>query len=638
MNRVRMLIHFGITPYLVFDGDYLPSKSVTEEERAKRREASKVFGLQLYRAGKIAQAQAELQKAVDVTPEMAGQLIEELRKHNVQFVVAPYEADAQLAYLERKGLIQGVISEDSDLLVFGTRRLLTKLDQYGDCIEVNRDHFTANTSVSLVGWTDADFRRMAILSGCDYLPNVNRLGLKTAYGLVRKFKTTERIVQRLRFDAKYTVPIDYLESFRRAELTFLHQWVFCPEAKKLVMGSPLENCELDSLDFLGTDMDPTVARGVAGGRLHPTSKQQLLVKSIPLRNAQSPWSVSHNVQVDKPISKIGIPIDQYFKNKRVPLAELDPNSFTPSPSQQLLQDNAHRSFLSSSAPNSPLVPTPTRRASASVGPSVRTTTTPLRHNSVPSKRPRLCNDDDDIINAASAPLHTRSRFFTSQVPKPSPLAAKTTRRTAKKDPVNIWSDDSIDEALAELPDLSMLISKEVPIFRDEPAEEPAKVLAPSRTTSRWRSNASLVSEAFLTEKSSTQATSSLFESLDATEGEKEPDLPSKVHATLADKYANLPKTLDLSRFTAAHTAHEGIVPVSPQRTTLIADASVISSYESTSAGSTRTPIKGSEDLLVPQSGDEVESGIDEDEGSLDELDDVTRSQPSLDIGRFMFAG
>lgn len=38
-------------------------------------------------------------------------------------MVAPYEADAQLCYLEREGFVDGVITEDSDLLVFGCRQV-----------------------------------------------------------------------------------------------------------------------------------------------------------------------------------------------------------------------------------------------------------------------------------------------------------------------------------------------------------------------------------------------------------------------------------------------------------------------------------------------------------------------------------
>ena len=46
-----------------------------------------------------------------------------LRKENVEFVVAPYEADAQLAYLSTlnadKGGVDAVITEDSDLMAYG---------------------------------------------------------------------------------------------------------------------------------------------------------------------------------------------------------------------------------------------------------------------------------------------------------------------------------------------------------------------------------------------------------------------------------------------------------------------------------------------------------------------------------------
>lgn len=38
-------------------------------------------------------------------------------------VVAPYEADAQLAFLNKAGIAQAVITEDSDLLAFGCKNV-----------------------------------------------------------------------------------------------------------------------------------------------------------------------------------------------------------------------------------------------------------------------------------------------------------------------------------------------------------------------------------------------------------------------------------------------------------------------------------------------------------------------------------
>lgn len=52
-----------------------------------------------------------------------------LKSENVEFVVAPYEADAQLAYLSsleaEEGGIAAVITEDSDLLAYGCQAVRT---------------------------------------------------------------------------------------------------------------------------------------------------------------------------------------------------------------------------------------------------------------------------------------------------------------------------------------------------------------------------------------------------------------------------------------------------------------------------------------------------------------------------------
>jgi len=48
--------------------------------------------------------------------------LQELKSQGVAFLVAPYEADAQMAYLARSGQVQLVVTEDSDLLAYGCPR------------------------------------------------------------------------------------------------------------------------------------------------------------------------------------------------------------------------------------------------------------------------------------------------------------------------------------------------------------------------------------------------------------------------------------------------------------------------------------------------------------------------------------
>lgn len=475
MNRVRMLIHFGIIPYLVFDGDNLPSKSGTEKERREKRKESRRAGLELLKMGKPSQAHLELQKSVDVTPEMARMLIDELKHHNIQYIVAPYEADSQMAYLERKGIIDGILSEDSDLLVFGAKCLITKLDKYGECVEVNRNRFTVCREVSLVGWSDADFRRMSILSGCDYLPGIGGMGLKTAYRMLRKHKTVERLVKAVQFDGKFKVPSGYLADFYQAENTFLYPWVFCPISKQLVnLTTPGSDVDISQMPFIGEEVPANLAFGVARGDLHPRTKQPIVLRSQTKPSGKPLRPSRHSTSsVQTPASKQGRPIESFFSAKRTPLAELDVNLFTPSPSQQTLLEQQRSSTGWEAVPvprpsqfqqlsRAHSAPQPSRRVLSSSTPSTRTSLNP-------SKRQRLCSGSEIATPDAGAKEVTRSRFFASSMAEPSPSVrhGKEPSRRSSKD-FELHSDDSLQDAMAELADIESAPSprKKLKVFKD----------------------------------------------------------------------------------------------------------------------------------------------------------------------------
>ncbi|KAI2467367.1 hypothetical protein F4781DRAFT_402601 [Annulohypoxylon bovei var. microspora] len=482
MNRVKMLQHFGITPYMVFDGGFLPSKALTEASREKRREEAKKTGFELLKAGKPTQAHTELQKAVDVTPEMARHLIEELKKAGVPYVVAPYEADPQLVYLEQQGHVSGILSEDSDLLVFGAKRLLTKLDQYGRCIEINRRDFCACREVSLTGWSDSQFRHMAILSGCDYLDSINNLGLKTAHRMMRKHKTPERIIRMLEFDGKHRVPAGYLNMFRQAEQTFLYQWVFCPKRNELVhFSKPGPDIKADELPFIGPFIEPDIARGIAVGDVNPITKHPIVLKPLvsPRKRTASGGipAVSHQMRV--PPEK---PIDSYFKNhRRIPLGAMDPNCFTVDPARlSALTNNGNRSIVfplprpyvqedrraSSGNPRNyiqlgtssralrrrtepisnllnndgHLVSSVAQRQTPEVPANIPSNSEGTGANTArPSKKARLCDDASSGLSPSK-----KSKFF----------SAARARSAGGRQSLNyLMSDDSIDEALMGLPDV-----------------------------------------------------------------------------------------------------------------------------------------------------------------------------------------
>ncbi|EKD15015.1 uncharacterized protein L3040_003787 [Drepanopeziza brunnea f. sp. 'multigermtubi'] len=466
MHRVRMLQHFGVIPYMIFDGDYLPSKAATEADRSKRREESKRAGMELLNAGKTSQAYLEFQKAVDVTPEMARQLIDELRKTGVQYIVAPYEADAQMVYLERNGVIDGILSEDSDLLVFGAKCLLTKLDQYGNCIEINKADFSACREITLTGWSEKEFRTMAILSGCDYLASINNMGLKTAYRMVRKHKTIEKIIRMLTFDGKFHVPQGYLEAFRQAEFTFLHQRVFCTKELRLVLHTqPEQPLDLDRMPYLGAFVEPKIAQSIARGDLNPITK---LPMDSDTENIGAPPAISWSSRAKRETAtssvnmRKGVSIERFFKAKRIPLAELDINCFTPSPSQQDVLSRNTGSWMASSAPSLYLNRSTTEPQLPHSAPpqtqdhSVQQGRASINAEIRPQKRVRLCADVQSILPSPSQQGEpSTSRFFGNPKSEESPSVLRSFRnKKSKKQDTQIFSDDSIEEAMLSLPDIS----------------------------------------------------------------------------------------------------------------------------------------------------------------------------------------
>lgn len=160
--------------------------------------------------------------------------------------------------------------------------------------------------MGLFAWSESNVthtHRMAILSGCDYLESIPGLGLKTAHRLMRRYKTAEKVardtediacisiltlasqvIQFIRLEGQLKVSRDYEDQFKRAELTFLHQRVFCPTSKKLVyledlpesVSARLSSPQAEELRFIGPFLEDDIACAIARGDLCPLSQAKMV--------------------------------------------------------------------------------------------------------------------------------------------------------------------------------------------------------------------------------------------------------------------------------------------------------------------------------------------------------------------------
>ena len=271
MRKVNMLVAHGVTPVLVFDGGNLPSKKGTEEKRRNHRSVFREKGMLLLREGKRREAYDCFKHCVDVKPEMALNLINACRKKGIECIVAPYEADAQLAYMVRGGLAYAVISEDSDLLVFGCARVFFKMDDAGNGVLITLNEVGSVKGHNMLGFSEESFRHMCILSGCDYLDSIPGIGLVTAHKLLRKHGFDPiKAIRAIQIDKPNSVPDKYEQNFMQADMTFLYQTVFDPRTESQVPLTPLPpDIDVQSLAFAGLQVTPTKAKGLARGNINP---------------------------------------------------------------------------------------------------------------------------------------------------------------------------------------------------------------------------------------------------------------------------------------------------------------------------------------------------------------------------------
>lgn len=163
--------------------------------------------------------------------------------------MAPYEADVQLTYLMKTNKVAAVVTEDSDLLAFGCSKLIYKMDRYGSGTEINYSDIFKIPELLYID-TPEKLRHMCIISGCDYLPSVKGIGIKTSLKYFKELNSIQRVLHRIQF--RHSMPKDYKEAFERANYAFLHQWVYDMDRKQYVRFTPLPTTENDyDFSFLG---------------------------------------------------------------------------------------------------------------------------------------------------------------------------------------------------------------------------------------------------------------------------------------------------------------------------------------------------------------------------------------------------
>ena len=141
LKMLALLKSHKIKLICVFDGFHLKAKQNTEKDRFEFKLKNRLEAEKADAMGDKEKATRLYSRSLVLRQKMVDLFMDILHECNVEFVVAPYEADAQMSYMVKQGIADFAISEDSDLIAYGCPKIVMKLDFFGNAKIFDFLHF-----------------------------------------------------------------------------------------------------------------------------------------------------------------------------------------------------------------------------------------------------------------------------------------------------------------------------------------------------------------------------------------------------------------------------------------------------------------------------------------------------------------
>lgn len=180
-NKTIILLKMNIIPIYVFDGKPPDFKSkVIQSRRDIKNKAYSKLEEDLSEEDRI----KYFKRTVSISRKQINECKELLDLMGVAYIEAPEEADSQCAQLVKEGLVDGVLTEDMDILTFGASSIYKNLTSY------KKEKYKINLQniLSTLNLTYEQFVELCILFGCDYNEKMKDISPETIYKIYLEHK------------------------------------------------------------------------------------------------------------------------------------------------------------------------------------------------------------------------------------------------------------------------------------------------------------------------------------------------------------------------------------------------------------------------------------------------------------------
>jgi flap endonuclease-1 len=230
-NRTLTFLDNGIIPVYVFDGKPpLMKQKILNQRKEVRNKALNKLNDVTNQEDKI----KYLKRSVWITKEHNDQCKELLDLMGIPYINAIEEADSELANLCKSNKVYGVLTEDMDILTFGSPIIIRNLISYNKIpIQIELKNILEKLDLTYDQFID-----LCILFGCDYCYNLTDVKYNEIYDMYIKYKSIDKTLEEL-IKLGYLIPPNFEYS----------------EAKKYFLNSSHKIVEDNSLKILKPDIE-----------------------------------------------------------------------------------------------------------------------------------------------------------------------------------------------------------------------------------------------------------------------------------------------------------------------------------------------------------------------------------------------
>lgn len=246
-NRVIKMLDNGILPSFVIDGKPpLLKRNILDKRRSIKNKAKTCLEKLDDSMANNSEKLRLTRRAITISSKEVQDVKQLLDDIGLPYIQAIGEADPQCAGMNIANKAHAVISDDWDLLIFGSRTVVTNFVNKKFIVEYN-----LNSILSKLELNYEQFVELAIVLGCDYCEPIRCINYNKKYAVndlyeqYKKHKNINSLIQSLKNinsnrkknhkPIKYIIPSDFINKWKDVKEYFLESKIYDPHSQENFM-------------------------------------------------------------------------------------------------------------------------------------------------------------------------------------------------------------------------------------------------------------------------------------------------------------------------------------------------------------------------------------------------------------------